>query len=107
MGEHPFSCIPNVFFPDGRRPHRNWVYIREAAHQMFEAWEREQSAPSAKKRKSGKRRSASAAEEEQQVEEEEEVEQVPVEDEQFIEEEEMQSPVADFQEDAPAEFEEG
>merc|ERR1711920_728592 len=89
MGEHPFSCIPNVFFPDGRRPHRNWVYIREAAHQMFEAWEREQSAPSAKKRKSGKRRSASAAEEEQQVEEE------------------VQSPVADFQEDAPAEFEEG
>jgi hypothetical protein len=49
--DHPFSCIPNVFFPNGRRPAK--TYIRQATRQMFDAWAREQNAPSSKRRKRG------------------------------------------------------
>jgi len=49
--EHPFSCVPSIFFPGGERPPSNWHYIRVAAKNMFESWERERTAPSGKRRK--------------------------------------------------------
>lgn len=62
--DHPFSCIPNIFFPEGERPHRTWPYIRSAVRQMFESWAREQSAPSKKRRKT--KRSVGSDEEAQE-----------------------------------------
>lgn len=50
---HPYTCIPQVFFPHGERPGRNWPYIRVATRKMFVAWERERNAPSSKRRKRG------------------------------------------------------
>lgn len=54
--DHPYSCIPNTFYPDGDRPHRNWRYIRHTVKRMFDSWARGQSAPSSKRRKKNKKK---------------------------------------------------
>lgn len=70
--DHPFSCIPNTFYPNGERPPKNWSYIRHVARNMFDQWEREMSAPSTKRRKTKSKGGGGvdpdlAAEEEQEI----------------------------------------
>lgn len=51
--DHPFSCIPQVFY-DVDRPSRQWPYIRHATRKMFDAWARDVAAPSSKRRRKRK-----------------------------------------------------
>lgn len=82
--DHPFSCIPNDFFPSGERPPVNWPYIRIAVRQMFESWKRHALAPPSKKRKTGRSSEVREAAIERDVapaEDEVPEEEVPVEEE--------------------------
>mmetsp|Transcript_58764 Transcript_58764/g.93305 ORF Transcript_58764/g.93305 Transcript_58764/m.93305 type:complete len:419 (+) Transcript_58764:119-1375(+) len=70
---HPYSCLPEMWFGQGGAPARSWPYIGQCVHNMFLSWEQEATSSSSKPAKKRKKKQAELPPEVHDMEEEDRI----------------------------------